>query len=257
MSPEKIKRSYPLYQEPVAEKVARLHRVYQALGRYHRNRVVGAEHLPRQGRALLVFNHSFITYDMSILVDYIRRKTGRTVMGLGDNTWFKIPYLRDFLAQTGTVKASPEAAEKLLANEHLVLVAPGGMREALKPSSARNQLYWAKRKGFVRLAVKMQAPIILCACPAADDIYTVYENDLSKYVYQRMKRPVALVRGLGLSLIPRPVQLTHYISEPQQPPQVDSNDEAAFAAAVDQWHAELTATMQQLLQDNDPRRSKA
>jgi len=133
----------------------------------------------------------------------------------------------------------------------MVLVAPGGMREALKPSSQRNQLHWDSRKGFVRLAVKMQSPIILCACPAADDMYTVYDNALTKFFYKHTKQPVALIRGLGLSIIPRPVKLTHYISEPQQPPVVDINDAEAFNAAVEQWHAELTNKMQQMLHDND------
>ena len=252
MSPQKLKRAYPLYQEPKPGMTAFLHSFYDGLGIYHRHKVVGGENIPAQGRALLVFNHSFITYDMSILVAKIRRLTGRTVMGLGDDAWFRIPYLRDFLAQTGTVKACPEAAEKLLENERMVLVAPGGMREALKPTTERNQLHWDSRKGFVRLAVKMQSPIILCACPAADDMYTVYENALTKFFYKRSKRPVAIARGLGLSMVPRPVKLTHYISEPQQPPAVDVNDEAAFNKAVDQWHAQLTDKMQQMLHDNDP-----
>lgn len=246
-----MKKTSPLYLEPEPTKTAFLHSFYDGLGIYHRHKTVGGENIPMQGRALLVFNHSFITYDISILVASIRRLTGRTVMGLGDDLWFKVPVIRDILAQTGTVKASPEMAEKLLENEHLVLVAPGGMREALKPSSQRNQLHWDSRKGFVRLAVKMQSPVILCACPAADDIYTVYDNALTKFFYKHTKRPVALIRGLGLSIIPRPVKLIHYISEPQQPPTVDMNDPEAFSAAVEQWHAELTDKMQQMLHDND------
>jgi len=248
---QKNEKLTPLYLEPEPKKTALLHSFYDGLGIYHRHKVVGGENIPTQGRALLVFNHSFITYDISILVANIRRLTGRTVMGLGDDLLFKLPLLRDFLAQTGTVKANPKTAEKLLEDEHLVLVAPGGMREALKPSSQRNQLHWDSRKGFVRLAVKMQSPIVLCACPAADDMYTIYDNALTKFFYKHTKRPVALIRGLGLSIIPRPVKLTHYISELQQPPIVDINDAEAFNAAVEQWHAELTNKMQQMLHDND------
>jgi 1-acyl-sn-glycerol-3-phosphate acyltransferase len=251
MSLKKMKNAAPLYLEPEPKKTALLHTLFDGLGIYHRHKVVGGENIPTQGRALLVFNHSFITYDISILVASIRRLTGRTVMGLGDDALFKIPYVGDLLAQTGTVKASPETAEKLLETEHMVLVAPGGMREALKPSSQRNQLHWDSRKGFVRLAVKMQSPIILCACPAADDMYTVYDNALTKFFYKYTKQPVAIIRGLGLSIIPRPVKLTHYISEPQQPPAIDINDPEAFSAAVEQWHAELTDKMQKMLHDND------
>lgn len=249
-----IKKYRPLYLEPEPKLTAFLHAFYDGLGFYHRHDVVGVDNIPSEGRVLLVFNHSYVTYDMSIMVAKVRRMKDRIVMGLGDDFWFKIPYVRDFLARTGTVKANPKAAEDLLAKEHIVLVAPGGMREALKPTTQRNQLHWDKRKGFVRLAVKMQTPIVLCACPMADDIYTVYENAITKEIYKRRKRPMAFVRGLGLSLIPRPVKLTHYISEPQQPPVVDVDDEAAFTIAVDQWHAELTAKMQQMLKDNDPKR---
>jgi len=236
-----------LYLKPVREKVKKLHAVYTALGKYHRHRVVGSENLIKEGRSLLVFNHSLATYDMSIMIAKVRHITGRVVMGLGDDMWFRLPVLGQFLAETGTVRACPVAAEELLNKEEILLVAPGGMREALKPSSETNLLHWDQRKGFVRLAIKTQTPITLVACPEADDIYTVYENRFTKMVYQRMRLPLTVVRGLGLSLIPRPVKLTHFISEAQIPPQVDLNDEKAFNKAVDHWHKELTDEMSRML----------
>jgi len=51
-------------------------------------------------------------------------------------------------------------------------------------------------------------------------------------------------------LIPRPVKLTHYISEAHFPPQVDINDEEAFNNAVDQWHAGLTTEMNRMLMEH-------
>lgn len=232
-----------LYLKPVREKVKKLHAVYTALGKYHRHQVIGSENLIKEGRSLLVFNHSLATYDMSIMIAKVRHITGRVVMGLGDDMWFRLPLLGQFLAETGTVRACPVAAEELLNKEEILLVAPGGMREALKPSSQTNLLHWEQRKGFVRLAIKTQTPITLIACPEADDIYTVYENRFTKMVYKRMRLPLTVVRGLGLSLIPRPVKLTHFISEAQLPPQVDIHDEKAFNKAVDQWHKELTDEM--------------
>jgi len=237
----------PLYLKPVREKVKKLHAVYAALGKYHRHKVVGSGNLIKEGRSLLVFNHSLATYDMSIMIAKVRHITGRVVMGLGDDLWFRLPLVGQFLAETGTVRACPVAAEELLNQDEILLVAPGGMREALKPSSETNLLHWDKRKGFVRLAIKTQTPITLVACPEADDIYTVYENSLTKLIYKRMRLPLMLVRGFGLSWIPRPVKLTHYISEAQFPPAVDIKDEKTFNIAVDQWHAELTAEMNHML----------
>ena len=237
----------PLYFKPVREKVKKLHAVYTMLGKYHRHKVVGSENIIKEGRSLLVFNHSLATYDMSIMIAKVRHITGRVVMGLGDDLWFRLPWAGKFLAETGTVRACPVAAEELLNKDEILLVAPGGMREALKPSSETNLLHWDKRKGFVRLAIKTQTPITLVACPEADDIYTVYENSLTKLIYKRMRLPLMLVRGFGLSLIPRPVKLTHYISEAQFPPQVDIKDEKAFNKAVDQWHTALTAEMNHML----------
>jgi len=239
-----------LYLKPVRAKVKKLHAVYNALGKYHRHKVVGSENLVKEGRSLLVFNHSLATYDMSIMIAKVRHMTGRVVMGLGDDLWFRLPLVGQFLAETGTVRACPIAAEELLNKDEILLVAPGGMREALKPSSESNLLHWDSRKGFVRLAIKTQAPITLVACPEADDIYTVYDNRLTKMVYKRLRLPLMIVRGFGPSLIPRPVQLTHYISEPLLPPKVDINNEKAFEQVVDHWHAELTAKMNQMLTDH-------
>ena len=239
-----------LYLKPVQAKVKKLHAVYAALGKYHRHKVVGSGNLIKEGRSLLVFNHSLATYDMSIMIAKVRHITGRVVMGLGDDLWFRLPLVGQFLAETGTVRACPVAAEELLNQDEILLVAPGGMREALKPSSETNLLHWDKRKGFVRLAIKTQTPITLVACPEADDIYTVYENSLTKMIYKRMRLPLTLFRGFGLSLIPRPVKLTHYVSEPILPPQVDINSEALFNHAVDQWHTELTAKMNQMLTEH-------
>ena len=123
------------------------------------------------------------------------------------------------------------------------------MREALKPSSQKNQLLWDSRKGFVRLAIETQTPIVLAACPEADDIFTVYENRLTKWVYKKFRLPVLIIRGIGPTLIPRPVSLTHYLSEPLQPPKVDLNDSKAVNRAVEEWHSVVKSRMASMLEE--------
>ncbi len=220
--------------------------VVDALTRYHRHSVVGLENVPVSGPVLLVVNHSLATYDIALLTGAIFRATGRPPRGLGDRAMFEGPDRGRIARSLGFVQASPGNGEALLARNELVVVAPGGMREALRPSHARYQVEWSRRKGFVRLALATRTPIVLAACPQADRVYHVYENRLTKLVYKKARLPVPLARGWGPTLIPRPVKLTHHLSELLRPPEGASVERDAD---VDVWHAELVARMNQLMSE--------
>ena len=114
-------------------------------------------------------------------------------------------------------------------------VAPGGMREALRPSNERYQLKWHKRKGFIKLAIQEQTPIVLAACPNADRIFKVYESFITSLMYRKFKVPVPLFKGYGLSYVPRPVKLTHYLSKPIAPPKLPSG-ESPSDEMIDHFH---------------------
>jgi len=239
------------YHEPDPATIKRTNKLYGPVSRYHRHKVYGMEHIPVAGRCIIAVNHSFATYDNALLSRKINEDTGRVVRSLADRSLFYVPSIGRAVARSGAVPARPKVAEFLLSDrEQLVLVAPGGMREALRPSSKKYTVCWESRKGFVRLALKTQTPIILSCCPGADDLYTVYENTLTKMIYRKYRLPVTAIRGLGLSLLPRPIKLVHYLSEPQLPPIVDVGDEVEFSKAVDQWHAELTSKMQVMLEEH-------
>lgn len=190
------------------------------LRRYHNHEVCGIENIPTKGRVLVVVNHSLATYDIGLLIHEILKKTGRKARPLGDRLLFKIPYLKEMVTSLGAVEGNMTSATNLLLNEELVTVAPGGMRESLRPSSERYQLCWHKRKGFARLAIETQTPIILAMCPKADDIYDVYSNKITAWTYRKFKVPLVFARGVGLSVIPKPVVLKHYLSQCIYPPKI-------------------------------------
>ena len=154
--------------------IDRAERVLRPLARYHRHEVRGIEHLPATGPALVAIHHSFATYDGILLAVALYEATGRMLTGLGDDLIFKTPWRRGRARRAGIVPASHENAHRLLANGHLVGVAPGGMREALRPSHERYRVRWDRRRGFVRLAIAARVPIVLACCPAADRLYHVY-----------------------------------------------------------------------------------
>ena len=213
---------------------------------YHQHKVVGLENIPTTGRALIVVTHSLATYDIAFLFATIYEELGRLCRPLADNFFFRVPYLSELIEAIGGKQGTKENALSLLNNEQLVMVAPGGMREALRPSSERYQVLWDKRKGFVRIALQTQTPIILAVCPKADDIFDVYENSLTKLVYQKFRIPLIFGRGLGLTPLPRPVKLVHFLSEPIMPPKM-LEDPKAFARQVNRLHKKVTGIAQDLI----------
>lgn len=219
-----------------------------ALRRYHQHRVVGLEHVPKKGGALVVVNHSFATYDTFLLGAAIYVERHRHVHALGHNWLFRIPGARELMLDAGAVPASPAAAKKLLRDGHLLGVAPGGMREALRSSEERYRLRWHDRKGFVRLSIETGAPIVLAACPRADEIFDVKAGFLTELAYEKLRLPLAAFKGWGP--LPRPVPLTHYVAKPRKPPPKPRSMEK-LEELVSAWHSELTAEMEALLERRD------
>jgi 1-acyl-sn-glycerol-3-phosphate acyltransferase len=214
------------------------------LRRYHDHKVNGLEHIPKKGGALVVVNHSLATYDLFMLGAAIYTERHRLVHALGHKWLFQIPGLRAVMRDAGAVPAAMDAGLKLLRDGHLLGIAPGGMREALRSSEERYRLRWTDRKGFVRLAIRSQCPIVLAACPRADEIFDVKTTVLTDVLYERFRLPFAFFKGIGP--LPRPVPLTHTLRAPLTPPMAPKGAKA-FEKLVDEWHAYVTEVMETLM----------
>jgi 1-acyl-sn-glycerol-3-phosphate acyltransferase len=190
----------------------------RTLADYHRHRVVGIEHIPTSGPALFVFNHSLATYDSFLLAVTVHDAVQRTLWGIADRLIFKLPGIGDVFRSIGFVEGTRAGSIEILERGELLGVVPGGMREGLGIRRDKYEVDWRGRTGFVRASMVAGAPIILGACPRSDDIFDVRDNAITRVVYDRWKVPVPLFRGLGLTPLPRPVQLTHFLSEPIPPP---------------------------------------
>lgn len=221
--------------------------VLAPIKRYHRFQVHGLHNVPATGGAMILMHHTLATYDAFLIGNAILDTVGRTAIGLGDDNLFRIPGVRQLCLDLGIRPARPETGAEALADGELLMLAPGGTREALRPSSQRNQPLWHDRFGFARLAIRMQVPVLVAGCPAGDDLYRVYDNPLTRGVYERFRWPLPVARGRGLTLIPRRVKLHGHISEPLLPPDTTEHDDDA----VHTFHAALTARMTRLLQTND------
>jgi 1-acyl-sn-glycerol-3-phosphate acyltransferase len=167
-------------------------------------KVDGLENVPERGAALLVANHTF-GYDSAFALAAITQRVGRPVWALGDHLWWKVPLVRHVAAGIGVVDGTPQTVDRLLANEELVLVLPGGMREAVKPRELRYQLLWGSRYGFVRAAIRSGAPLIPLACVGADDLFDFVGN-----AYARGARWLGGRRHVPVPLPARILPIPHF-----------------------------------------------
>ena len=82
---------------------------------------------------------------------------------------FHFPYLGTFINRIGGVRACPENAERLLAEEQLVAVFPEGIKGIGKLYRDRYRLQRFGRGGFIKLALRTGSPIIPVAVVGAEE----------------------------------------------------------------------------------------
>jgi len=218
----------------------------RALRDYHRHELIGLENLPKEGPALIVCNHSFATYDGWLIGVAIKDELGRSAAAIGDRLMMRSPVVGALFRHLGFIEGSRGAAVEILRRGEILGVVPGGMREGLRSSKDKYRIDWRGRTGFVRASMLSGAPIVLAACPRADDIFDVADLAFTRRIYERFKVPVAMVRGFGPTLVPRPIKLWHLLSEPIRPPvPPDRVTEETVLA----HHAFLTERMGRLMND--------
>jgi len=130
---------------------------------WFRGEVRGLGNIPETGPVLLVGNHSGgnMTPDTTVFTLAFCAYFGveRPFYQLAHNLVLSMPGL-SFLRKYGTVAASPENAHKALEAGAALLVYPGGDWEVHRPSTDRNRVDFNRRKGFIRLALEHDVPIV-------------------------------------------------------------------------------------------------
>jgi len=180
--------------------------------------VDGLDNLPRDGRFLLVGNHTQVSAEGLMVPFFARRAMGRRVRPLADRNFGGMSGLPgDLLAAAGAVVGAPETARELMVHNEPILVFPGGGREIAKFKGEEYILRWQGRSGFARLAVEYSYPIVPVGLFGGDDVYrsmTTREGrwgrlsqSLSERLSGRSDMAIPLMRGIGPTLIPRPQRM--------------------------------------------------
>jgi 1-acyl-sn-glycerol-3-phosphate acyltransferase len=137
--------------------------VHRAVGGYFRSEVRGLENIPADGPSLLVGNHSgglLIADTFAFaLCFYERFGPERRFHQLAHDLAARSPLLGG-LRRYGTLAASHENARAAFGKGAPVLVYPGGDHETFRPSWQADEIQFAGRQGFVRLALAEGVPIV-------------------------------------------------------------------------------------------------
>jgi 1-acyl-sn-glycerol-3-phosphate acyltransferase len=84
-----------------------------------------------------------------------------------------LPVLAPILSKSGSIRANPENAERLLRKGELLGVFPEGVKGVGKYFRDRYKLARFGRGGFVRIALRTGTPIVPCAVVGAEEIHPV------------------------------------------------------------------------------------
>jgi 1-acyl-sn-glycerol-3-phosphate acyltransferase len=218
------RRAFVAFDPRAAE---RFYGLMNRLSRALKVQVDGLENVP-EGGALLVANHPF-GWDVVFPMAAVWRTRHRPVWSLGEHAWWKFPFVRRLAAAVGTVDGTPANADRLLSHGELVLVLPGGLREAVKPRELRYQLLWGHRYGFIRAAIRQQVPIVPLACIGSDELFDFIGNAYSRGERWLRRPGIPIPLPARVLPIPHRVLLRYVFGEPIRPdvPPEAEHDEAS------------------------------
>jgi 1-acyl-sn-glycerol-3-phosphate acyltransferase len=131
-----------------------------------------AARVPATGPAMVVANHAgVVPWDALVLRHALRREhpAHRALRPLLDDRECALPIFGAAAIRAGAVRASPEAAEGLLAGGDVVGVFPEGSAGARKPWRDRYRLLRFGRGGFAKVALRTGAPIVPCAIVGSEE----------------------------------------------------------------------------------------
>jgi 1-acyl-sn-glycerol-3-phosphate acyltransferase len=231
---------------------------------WFRVRAHGLEHIPAEGPALIVANHSGVVPLDAIMLQaciYAEHQAARTVRMLTADLVYTLPVLASLARRSGHARADPAGALGLLAAGELVGVFPEGFKGIGKPFSERYRLQRFGRGGFARTAIQAGVPLIPCAIVGAEEIYPMIGN--SEVLARALRLPyfplTPLFPWLGpLGAVPLPSNWVIEFCAPVQtyelPPAGldDEPDDELVADIADQVRDTIQAKLDELLIERGP-----
>ncbi len=225
---------------------------------WYRAEVRNLANVPEKGPVLMVGNHTGGNMSPETIIFTLAFSTyfgvERRYHQLAHNLVLASP-LGPFLRHFGTVAASHENARRALAAGAAVLVFPGGDWEVSRPSWQSSRIDFGGRRGFVRLALEQDVPIV--------PVVTIGGQETALFLSRgdwlaRMLRldrtlrlkvlPIIVAPPFGLTIgdmlprIPLPAKMTTEVL-----PAIDLRKEFGPEPDVDEVYRHVTRLMQETL----------
>jgi 1-acyl-sn-glycerol-3-phosphate acyltransferase len=225
---------------------------------WFRGEVRNLGNIPEDGPVLMVGNHSGgnVTPDTHVLTLAFSTYFGveRPFYQLAHNLVVASP-IGQILRKYGTVPASHENAELALGRGAAVLVYPGGDWEVHRSSWARNRVDFNGRKGFLRLALNNDVPIVPVVSAGGQEtaLFLGRGNRLASALgLDRLFRlkvlPVSVAPPWGLNIgdflghLPLPAKITTEVLPP-----IDLREQFGAEPDLDEAYDYVTRLMQDAL----------
>ncbi|ERJ20538.1 1-acyl-sn-glycerol-3-phosphate acyltransferase protein [Salinisphaera shabanensis E1L3A] len=129
---------------------------------YFRVQAQGLEHIPGEGRLLIVGNHSGQLPMDGVMVSFAvanKSENARLPRSMIERWFPSVPFLGNWMNSVGGVIGDPKNCGKMLEREESIVVFPEGIRGSGKPYRLRYQLQRFGH-GFMHLAMEHNAPIV-------------------------------------------------------------------------------------------------
>src|SRR5919205_2121825 len=201
--------------------------------KYFRVEVHDVGRVPREGRVLLVANHSGqLPFDaamlsVSLLVELDPPRAARALV----EKWVAtLPFVSSFYARLGQVVGTPENCRRLLAADEALMVFPEGVRGLNKPFRQRYQLK-EFGSGFLRLALEADSPIVPVGIVGAEEQSPAIAN--LPTLARLLGMPALPLTATGVVPIPLPTRYHIHFGEPMRFDGSPDDEDAVLDAKVE------------------------
>jgi 1-acyl-sn-glycerol-3-phosphate acyltransferase len=219
---------------------------------YFRASAFGIENIPAEGRAILVSNHSGqLPFDGMVIgaATFLEPAQPRLVRSMVEYFVPTVPFASYLFSRWGQITGTPENCRRLLAAEEMVLVFPEGARGISKDFSKRYQLA-EFGKGFLRLALEMDAPIIPVAVIGAEEqAPAINVRSIAKLL--RIPSFPVVPYPPFVPIVPLPVKYRLYFGEPMTFTGDPDDDDEVLDGQVNQVRSRIQSMIQVGLRERE------
>lgn len=228
---------------------------------YFRAEVNGFDRIPEDGPVLFVGNHSGgnMTPDSMVFMLAFNTYFGveRPVYALAHALVTSWPIIGKLAGKWGIITAGPKAARAALDRGACVLVYPGGDVDAHRPWSARHEIRFDGRKGFLRTAKEAGVPIVPVVAVGGHDTYLPLTDGRKLAKLLRLDKlarlkvlPVSLALPWGINIgdfgghLPLPAKIRMEVLDPIDVVERfgdDADSDEAYEYVTDRMQEALTA----------------